>query len=201
MGLYHTMGVKTNGTSNKLKEQSLYNSIISKFHTKNTIYLDIRNEEGYSYNFFGNYDDGSGNNLKLSLGTATPTLTTYHHHQWPILAIDASTVNSPNYTDLNIELHTKDNPKPLIFHTDIVTAPRKPTTFIGKDAITSVGSVWSKQLLFQLFQNAAQGVANYLRVNYTRQVPYAGDNQAIPKKVAFHTNLFGSIHHAEIKST
>jgi len=60
-GLHYDVGVRIstyNGnekvTTNQRRDE-LYSLLLSKFATKNTVYLDIRSELGYSYNFYENY--------------------------------------------------------------------------------------------------------------------------------------------------
>jgi hypothetical protein len=201
-GLFYKTGVKINGTNTKVKKEQLYTDILEKFHTQNTIYLDIRNEEGYSYNFFENYDDSNGNNVAYSINGSN-FVTAAYNNNWPILAITPTGTTNNTETDIEIKLCTNDNPEPLIYHTDIVTTPdKKYGQFIGTDAIMSVGATWTKQLLFKAFNrqngNTFQSVATYNRINFYRQTAYEGDNPRVPKKTEFHHNLFGSIHHSEI---
>ena len=185
-GLFYKTGVKINGTNTKVKKEQLYTDILSKFHTKNTIYLDIRNEEGYSYNFFENYPNGGGDNIEVNIN-GNGFVPQVYENNWSILAITPTGTTNNTETDIEIKLRTDDNPEPLIYHTDIVTTPdKKYGQFIGTDAIMNVGSVWSKQLLFKAFNrqngNAFQNVATYNRINFYRQTAYDGDNPSVQMK-------------------
>jgi len=88
--------VSTRGSSN-----SVYKKLLSKFYTKNRIYLDIRNEEGYSFDFHRNDSSTAG----FELGTTVANLGNdndadatngndnlgYSTKDWPII-FDMSTV-------------------------------------------------------------------------------------------------------------
>ncbi|MFN5443116.1 MAG: hypothetical protein ACK48V_02695 [Crocinitomicaceae bacterium] len=62
-GLHYDVGVNisTNSGVQKTtitrKKKELFDLLIEKFATKNRVYLDIRSEFGYSYNFYQNYKD------------------------------------------------------------------------------------------------------------------------------------------------
>lgn len=76
-----------------LQEGPIYVNVISKFFTKNTLYIDIRNEHGYSYNYDGTYtvqdfsmDDGYA--LRFGLDSGSLNSRTYGHLNWPIMVFD-----------------------------------------------------------------------------------------------------------------
>lgn len=62
-GLHYDIGVNItlysgdNKLVQKKKQDDLYTLLLNKFATKNRVYLDIRSEHGYSYNFYQNYKD------------------------------------------------------------------------------------------------------------------------------------------------
>lgn len=73
--------------------------LVQKFKNKNRIYLDIRNEQDYSYNYYKNY----GENIKISLDADTPpdplpeknfyteNLSGTSYGRWPIFFIEGQT--------------------------------------------------------------------------------------------------------------
>jgi hypothetical protein len=70
MYLLDGVSIKTyNGLEEKsggsMKKQELYTTVLYKFLNKNRLYIDIRSERGYSYNFYDNYNDSNGKSLKL----------------------------------------------------------------------------------------------------------------------------------------
>lgn len=62
-GLHYNVGVQISTfsgvqkTTDKIKKQELFDLLIKKFATKHRVYLDIRSELGYSYNFYQNYKE------------------------------------------------------------------------------------------------------------------------------------------------
>lgn len=109
----------TNGTkvtaSNKM---DIYNNVILPFATKNTVYLDIRNENGYSYNYYDNYvGSGLNANKELKLGSNTGSLSfkEYYSNGWPLRIVDTIT---PHATDQEneffVKLRVNDNERPLV---------------------------------------------------------------------------------------
>ncbi len=75
----------------------IYNHVVSKFYTKNALYIDIRNEHGYSYNFDDTYtvnDATSDNGKALRMGNAPSSSSNpleakkYEFMEWPILVMD-----------------------------------------------------------------------------------------------------------------
>jgi hypothetical protein len=121
--------------------------ILTKFATRDTVYLDIRNELNLSLNVFGNYGDGTALNtaqfqFKDAGGTLVPR--SYETFGWPIAILHAADF-AANATDdkvpIRLTLPVGDNADPLVylagaaFHLDfpdyarkfdIVTAPLGP---------------------------------------------------------------------------
>jgi hypothetical protein len=60
----------------------IYPTLISKFQTKNKIYLYIQSDRGRSYNFYGNYPSGQ---LDFALQGTPPLVKDYSTNGWPIL--------------------------------------------------------------------------------------------------------------------
>src|SRR5699024_3918394 len=59
-GLHHNIegGIEYRTTSGKQSADTpglVYSQIVDKIKTKNKVYLDVRNENGYSYNYYDNY--------------------------------------------------------------------------------------------------------------------------------------------------
>lgn len=106
----------------------IYTNVVSKFYTKNTLYIDIRNEHGYSFNYDGTYtisDATIDNGNALRVGAApsssgNPLIPQkYHHQDWPILIKDnqgaplQSTLDTSSvYMNLPWNVH---NPHPQVY--------------------------------------------------------------------------------------
>lgn len=62
-GLHYNIGVHISTfsgvqkTTDNIKKQELFDLLLKKFATKHRVYLDIRSELGYSYNFYQNYKE------------------------------------------------------------------------------------------------------------------------------------------------
>ena len=85
---------KANNSKGSRTGNAIYTNIIAKFHTKNKLYLDIRNENGDSYNFYGNYkgantDPNHGKDLNIGTqftnnNTNNLAATNYGTNSWPV---------------------------------------------------------------------------------------------------------------------
>ncbi len=80
------------------------------FKNHGRVYLNIRNETGYSYNFYGNYNDGSGQNLYVGSDETTLALKSFGDDKWPIQYSDGLTGQT-----LAFKLCRTGNDKPLLF--------------------------------------------------------------------------------------
>lgn len=94
----------------------VYGNIVDKFFTKNKVYLDIRNENGYSYNYYDNYA-GTGTdadkNIKIGQTAATLTAKEYYTDDWAIHTIDV-TAGTEDENEIFVALRIDDNKRPLL---------------------------------------------------------------------------------------
>ena len=94
----------------------VYNQIVDKFLTKNKVYLDVRNENGYSYNYYGNYvGTGADANKNIKIGQTATTLLAkeYYTNGWAIHTIDV-TAGSGAENEIFVALRINDNERPLL---------------------------------------------------------------------------------------
>lgn len=180
-GLHYESGVNisvfSGNTKNVsiLKRNDIYSLLLNKFKTKNRVYLDIRSEKGYSYNFYENYDDGSTNNIKIGNSTFTPAAQNYSTHEWPIIFIDIPITTTKNENDIKINLRIDDNTKPILFleNTEILEGNRN-AKFLGENEILNGTAIdWSKDLTFKFPNtgtNNKENIAFYLKLQYFRQI-------------------------------
>lgn len=92
--------------------------VLAPFFTKNVVYLDIRNENGYSYNYYGNYD-GTGTNAakEIKIGPTTGGLIQeeYYADGWAIRTVSGiAPSTSQQENTFFFRLRIKDNERPLI---------------------------------------------------------------------------------------
>jgi hypothetical protein len=114
----------SNGNSNDyFGVNDIYNNVVSNFQTKNTLYIDIRNENGYSLNYYKDNmgqtsDSDYGDQFQYSFGDAgsnPPQSTVYYENFWPIFPIIPPSNNTTGYNTLNITFRNLYNPSPLIY--------------------------------------------------------------------------------------
>lgn len=190
------------GNTEKIPLANLYADVIEKFTTRNTVYIDIRNEFGDSLNFFTNYDDGSNNQLEYGIDSGTLTAESYATHSWPLLIKDNSTspVNSTeDFNELYLKLRIDDNIKPLLFvrHGKLSTSSVK-SKFVEGDHLYNGSDPWTNEIGFTYPNTGSSGaklnIAWMLKLHYSRQID---SNTVWPSKVMqtnYHAdNLFGSI--------
>ncbi|MGL5889321.1 MAG: hypothetical protein ACRC3B_05515, partial [Bacteroidia bacterium] len=113
-GMY---GIQSNGSDSLLKEQPLFDVIISKHKNKNRVYIDIRNENGYYFNYYNNYP--VNNHVQLSFASA-PALSAqdFRTSQWPIRIVEQADFGASSATNrciVRIGLPKGNNTKPLLY--------------------------------------------------------------------------------------
>jgi hypothetical protein len=81
----------------------------SLFKNCDRIYLNVRNETGYSYNFYGNYEDPNGKSLQIGSDSNNLVADNYDVGGWPIYFKDGLAGNK-----LCFKL-CSDNVAPLLF--------------------------------------------------------------------------------------
>lgn len=93
--------------------EAFYTDVTAKHFNKNTIYVDIRNENLDSFNYYENYS----NFLKLDLlGTDTYEEVDYYRDEWPLLAVKNSEFDDANSEKiLGVSLYKGDNEFPQFF--------------------------------------------------------------------------------------
>ncbi len=110
----------------------VYDNIVKKFATKNLVYLDIRSENGYSLNFYGNYL-GTGSvpadnakQMKIGLSATTLALAQYYKNEWPLYVIDTIVPDATAAQNkFYLALRVKDNKRPLLAGRSVVLSPAR----------------------------------------------------------------------------
>ncbi len=121
-GLHHDIpgGIEYRQGASKLianTPTAIYQNVIMPFLTKNVLYLDIRNENGYSYNYYDNYvGTGSDASKELKIGQtdSTAELKEYYTQGWAIHPIEITPSGTANDNELFIALRINDNKRPLL---------------------------------------------------------------------------------------
>ncbi len=197
-GMHYKVGVgyynSTTGLSDLVLNTVLYSEVLKVFDTKNRVYIDIRSEWGYPYNFYENYADGTGKNIKIkSKNTPTFTEETYNKSfEWPLYYVELTT----NHEQFILKLRTDENEAPLLYLEDVTRFGKGKRTkpFLRKarlNPITSNG--WTTNIRLNAFREGTDFVATYLQLYYFRQKsPSATNNDILRLKDDLDT-YFGSI--------
>ncbi len=99
----------------------IFTNLVSSFFTKNSVYIDIRNENGYSFNYYKDYegkttDVTKGKHLTVSYDNgATEELTEYYTEFWPIFTFKKTGV-SAEILPVKLSIRLDYNPQPYIFY-------------------------------------------------------------------------------------
>lgn len=97
---------------------AIFTNILDLFKTKNTVYLDIRNENGYSYNYYGNYV-GSGADADKELqvkpgASGTFGYQEYYDLDWPVCTVSPTPSTTLETNTFFLKLRVNDNQRPLV---------------------------------------------------------------------------------------
>lgn len=191
------------GAGNKTRHTgvAIYDNVISKFHTKNTLYVDVRNENGFSLNFYEEYDD-SGNALDVGNVSTSLTAQKYETDKWPLLIrASSSAANTKDYNTVFLRFLREYNKKPILYleHAQSDGSTTKGRFIAGTDLI-AVAATKTNILGFR-FPNKDLGAGNcigaawLLKLHYTMRQDAA--NIPFPAKVVptatYLDNLFGPV--------
>jgi hypothetical protein len=186
------------------KENDLFNDIVDKFETRNRLYLDIRNDIGYSFNFYQNYDI-SGKQLKLGNSLTSPVAIEYKASSslnWPIMFIEIPMNVPDNKNNIKIGLPiVTNNKKPLLYIVHAEQAISTTTTrFIGGTNLAPIGSTdWTRIITFSFPNHGTApdkfNVAWYIKLHYCRQFDLTNNWPLNVLKTDKYTdNIFGPIN-------
>lgn len=173
-------GVDIFGSNTAKKGEDIYKDLLVNFATKNKVYLDVRNERGYSYNFYNNYDNGSGASIILgdrNISSAPQAYLT--NNIWPIVSLDTPQVIDSQNSSRNIirfNLRVDDNENPVIYIPETeVRSDNIESKFIPTDEILAGNTDWTEEFTFQFPNAVIQGnnsdkdnIAHYIRIYYFR---------------------------------
>ncbi|RLJ80512.1 hypothetical protein [Pedobacter alluvionis] len=107
--------VNINGTATK--GEAIYTAAVSKFSTKNKLYLYIQSDRCRSYNFYGNYLINSTDSKSLKLGTVETTLNeqAYQTNGWPLLIDEAAHTPATANNSLFLQLVTDNGANSMLY--------------------------------------------------------------------------------------
>lgn len=183
-GLYFRYPAQPADDSKPLKGKPLCDKLFTSsglFKNYDRIYLKVRNETGYSYNFYGTYLDLNGNTLQIGSDSSNLVADHYDVGGWPIYFKDGLPGNK-----LCFRLCTKDNAAPLLFLHQ--TGGHSPGGKRFKDKLLDPDNPgWTKPITFTRPKKSGARppwcfVAHYLRAQdgLTAPTPIAGVFDTIP---------------------
>lgn len=138
-----SVDVITAGTLSLKKGTEIYNTVISKFTTKNNWYVYIQSDRTRSYDFYGNYKiNPSGvNNLKTGLledpttKIVPMTETQYGTFDWPVLVNTQQQATSITTNNLYLQLVTDNNNNTALYGQIGKIANAQKDNFINADGL------------------------------------------------------------------
>lgn len=198
-----TVRQKPNGT---WTDQAIVTNVLNKFATKNAVYLDIRNENGNSYNFYGNYKGplsptDPGGNIRFGTAEATLTADTYGTQGWPVHIVRLPTNTPATKNPLVIELRVNDNLKPVLYveHGEITSATVN-NVFVDETRLFTpppISPPWTDPIAFQspnTGTGAKPSIAWVFKLHYGRQVdPATTFPPTVVPTAKTLDNLFGPL--------
>lgn len=191
----------------------VYNNVLAPYanSTRNTVYLDIRNENGYSYNYYNNYI-GTGTDaekeLKIGQTSATAYPKEYYIEGWAIHIVDIiSPSSTTNENEFFIALRTGDNPRPLLSSWNIepstykiadppITNPSNSRVFFTDETtlLTTTPSEFTNSISFKIpnISSLSKQLATIVKLNYIKQSIPVNSSLTFPR-AKFTDYLFGPL--------
>jgi len=199
-GMHFSVGVSGFGLAAQ-KRGDLVTNFLSKFSTATRVYIDIRSDKGYSYNFYENYGGGgaSPDLIQIKPGAAAAFVDDIYLNQgWPLFS-QAGWTGPGAKVNLGLRLRIDDNTKPLLFVEDTSYLAAGSKNFLDQTKLLDGAAVdWSKAFNLKLDGNGPAGakvcVAAHVRLQYLKQNP--GAAVANPRLLQFNHRLdtvFGGI--------
>lgn len=213
-GSFYRDGINIKNSSNTplvtlASEANLYTKVLSKFYNKNKVYLDIRNENGMSLNYYKNYGPAS---IKLSCNsdfTTSLSSVDYYTYNWPIKIIaidDFVSVETKKRTPIRVALPVFDNEKLLIYYSQAYTfnkklpfpvSPKEESLFFQL-SIDPVNTDWTTPFILSAFWHNDETldiyvpIAGYLKLFYIKQLETSptSDTTAVVNTNHYLDNLF-----------
>lgn len=223
-GMHYKQGVKyynEGSPNNTLKttisgDRFIYTKLLEKFYTKNKVYIDIRSEKGYSYNFYQNYkvSDTNDNNIQIRVegGNDINDVFDFQQYQkdnWPILILDSiHTSGSANKLRLKLRIGVNDNTNPILYtkttlKKSLANNSALSSKYIKTDRLIDNGTNpdltdWTNEFRI-FFPNTLSGnsrnyIGNYVRFHYFRTKHIANNtNTGVLENTHYYDSAFCSI--------
>lgn len=182
----------SNANNGDKKERDIYELIIGKFATRNKVYLDIRNENGYSLNYYNNYQAPDlPTNLEIRIGDSLGVVikAEYYSQGWPFHVL--SNPGDAVLGEIYLELPVNDNARPLVYieHGNIRSAHEE--NFIKDEHLSGGVAGWTKTVSIKInhiptLSTTEKTVSSIVRLVYIKQI----DPAAVPISTVVPTNSY-----------
>lgn len=197
---YSGTGIPSNTTVSLLrKKQNAYDDVISKFWNKNVVYLDIRSERGYSYGFYQNYKDASGDILKLkSKSDLFFHNLDYSNMEWPLVNLNnpPSNLNALVPGDpIYLKLSTEDNDTPVLFAEDPkLFGTNNKKQFYNQEDIKDLNKKIRLFIPNAMDSSNKVNVAWQIKLQYFRELDHLNSPTSVFKVTNYLDSVFGGIN-------
>lgn len=174
-GMHFSVGVSGFGLAAAQFGDDIATSFLGNFSTATRVYLDIRSDKGYSYNFYGNYGGGGSDLLKLKTTVAAASSDLpYEIQNWPLFS--SSAVAGPRRnSEWELHLRIDDNTLPLLYieNPDYLVGRRK-NHFLDQGKLKTTAAIdWTDKFVLRFPVTGPSGsrvnVANHIRLQYFKQ--------------------------------
>ena len=152
---------------------AVFEHILLIFHTRNNIYLDIRNENGYSYNYYNEYIDDDGN-IRINNNSRH-----YETNNWPVYILNNNQDLVSN-TILNISLLrlADDNPIIIARYIERIGRIRPRNGYFFVDNLNVVDNNFTRTIGITIphINQLNEHIAGIVRIDYIREANVASNN-------------------------
>jgi len=123
------------GTKLTIKGQEIYDLLVSKFFTRNRLYLYIQSDRTRSYNFYENYNiaDDNDNCLKMGISETSLTERKYETSGWPLIIDESIQSHDESLNTLYLQLVTDNNVNTMLYGQVAQIANAQSNNFCGPD--------------------------------------------------------------------
>jgi hypothetical protein len=163
-----TVKLYTSGTAAAQNGNAIYTTIVSKFFSRNRIYVYLKSNRNRSYNYYKNYTSG---NQELKIGPEKNALqmASYLTSSWPVLIYDIPQVNDQDSNKLFMALICDDdgNQADKAFYNIIGNLQGDKDgqwAYANKVPISEAGQTFTKEIQYD-FPNTETGGQKYFIAN------------------------------------
>ena len=147
-----TVKIKEATDSNILKGQQIYEKVISKFATKNNVYLHIQGHLGRSYNYYDSY----GETIKLGDTVATITDREYKTKAWPILIYNEAQTHDNEVNTIFLQLKYDEAANPLLYGEVATMSDEAENNFLVADQLIPKISETEEVVVLDFYTNSLE---------------------------------------------